>query len=160
MAGKQRHHGQHDTRKKTEHRDRLKDVEQRNHDALSPGVIGGDVSVNQGEGEREDVSNRDAQQGIGRVDRKHRRTARDFDVRIEWAKPGSRQNDDHVEERQTAGKDEKVGDEGPGLSGQQRPWAFAEDARREPGRARHQPSSASGALSAASLCDSRPVSES
>ena len=73
MAGKQRHHGQHDSGKKAEHRDGLENVEQRNHDALRLGVIGRDVPIDQSEGKREDVGHRDAQQGIGRIHRKHGR---------------------------------------------------------------------------------------
>ena len=57
---KQRHHRQHDARQKAEHRNRLQDVEQRNHDALGSRVVRGNIAVHQRERQRQDVSNPDA----------------------------------------------------------------------------------------------------
>ena len=54
----QRDHRQHHAGQKAEHGNRLQDVEQRNHDALGARVIGGDIAVNQREGQREDVGDR------------------------------------------------------------------------------------------------------
>ena len=50
-AGEQGYHRQHDTGQETEHGNGLQDIEQRNHEALSPGIVGGNVSVDERERE-------------------------------------------------------------------------------------------------------------
>ena len=89
------------------------------------GVVSGDVAVNQGEGQRQNVGDCDPQQRIRRVKRKLGGIARNLDVRIERPEPGARQHQNRVEHRQPGGEEEEVGQHRPGLRRQQRPRAFA-----------------------------------
>src|SRR5271166_2548722 len=156
-----RHHREHHARQKAEDRNRLQNVEQRNHDALGLRVIGSNVAVNQREGEREHVRDSDPQQRVSRVHGKFGGIARDLDVRIERAKPCASENEHGVEERKTGSKDDEVGQHRPGLRGQQRPRSLAENANRLPAWTCHQASPRiDTSASASSRWNKRPVSES
>ena len=69
MAGNERDHGQHHGRQKTEHGNRLQNVENRDHPRLDARVVGGDVAVGDGEGQAEQVGNGHAHDGVKGVDR-------------------------------------------------------------------------------------------
>ena len=97
-AGEERHHRQHDAGKKTEYRDRLQDVEQRNHEALGPRIVGGDVTVDQRECQAEQVGDRDAQQRISGVGRQGPEAARDFDLWREGPEPGAADDQHAIEQ--------------------------------------------------------------
>ena len=65
LAGrKERDHGEHDAGKKAEHRDRLQDIEARDHEGFHALAVGGDVAVADGEEEAEQVGEADADDGV------------------------------------------------------------------------------------------------
>ncbi len=57
-AGKQGHHGQHDARKEAEYGNGLQNVEQRDHEPLSPWVVRRDVAVDEREGKAQHIGDR------------------------------------------------------------------------------------------------------
>ena len=74
MVREQRDHRQHHRRQKAEHGDGLQNVENRDHPCLNACIVGGDVSVSDGEDQAEKVSDADAHHGVERVERQRART--------------------------------------------------------------------------------------
>ena len=71
--GNQRDHGQHHRRQKAQHRDRLQNIERRDHERFGPRSVRGDVAVSHGERQAQQVRHRDAHNRIERVQRQHLR---------------------------------------------------------------------------------------
>ncbi len=69
MAGNERDHGQHHGRQKAEHRNRLQNVEDRDHPGLDARIVGGDVAVGDGEDQAEKVGDADAHDGVEGIER-------------------------------------------------------------------------------------------
>ena len=117
MAGNERDHGQHDGRQKTEHRNRLQNVEDRDHPRLDARVIGSDVSVGDGEGQAEHVGDGHAHDGVEGVERQSANGARNGHHRNRFLEPINAGADDGEENRQGARRDAQIDDEGRAASG-------------------------------------------
>ena len=68
VAGDEGDHGEDDGREEAEDGDGLEDVEGGDHPGFDAGIVGGDVSVGDGEGEAEQVGDADADDGVEGVD--------------------------------------------------------------------------------------------
>ena len=97
---KQGNHGHHYRRKKTEDRDGLQGVQKREHVALGAGVVSGDVTVDEGEGQAEHIRNGDAQDGKHRVLRQHPRAQADFGALGDRSHPVVGEREQRVEKRE------------------------------------------------------------
>ena len=113
VAGDKGDHGEDDWREEAEDRDGLEDVEGGDHPGLDAGVVGGDVSVGDGEGKREDVGDADADDGVEGVDGQGADGVGDGDDGDGGAHPIGAEVDDGEEEGEAAGGDADVDDEGP-----------------------------------------------
>ena len=119
---KQRHHGHHYRRKKTEDRDGLQGIQKRKHVALGAGVVSGDVTVDEGESQAEHIRNGDAQYGKHRVLRQHPRTQADFGALGDRSHPVVGEREQRVEKREARQDYRKVGEQRGKLCGKQYPW--------------------------------------
>src|SRR6266481_5008167 len=82
-------HGEHDAGQKAQHRNRLEDVQQRNHDDFGAAGAGGDVAKCESENEAEHVGDADAHQRVKRVKRKHTGILGNPRLRMGGTKPGT-----------------------------------------------------------------------
>ncbi len=70
MPGDERDHGEHHGRQKAQHRNRLQDVQNRNHPWLNARVVSRNVAVADGKCQAERISNGHSHNGVKRVHRK------------------------------------------------------------------------------------------
>ena len=126
-AGKQRHHRQHHARQEAEHGDGLQHVEQGNHEALSFGIVGGDISVNQREGEAERISDSNAQKRVSRIGGERPGAARDFYLRGEGPEPCACHQQHSVEQGDGGREHQQIGEIGNFDPGQLRPEAVGRE---------------------------------
>ena len=115
--GKQRHHGHHHGRQKTQHRDGLQGVEQRNQDALGAGVVRGELAIGDGKDQADEVGGEDPRHREERVLGQHAGVQLDVRLRVDRRGPVVAQRDQAVEQRQPANDDGQVAQQRPRRGG-------------------------------------------
>src|ERR1700676_3663982 len=109
---KKSNHSQHDAGQKAQDRNRLKRIEQRNHDAFSFGVVGRDVSVGDAENQGNEVGNRDSSDRKQGVSWQRSRPEVNFGMRADWGEPIMRHRQKGVEDGESGQENRQVLEEG------------------------------------------------
>src|SRR5712664_4333416 len=86
---KNRDHGEHDSRQEAEHGDRLKNIQQRNHDDFGAPGAGGDVAVGQSKNQAQCIGHADSNEGVKSVEREDAGILRNLDVGMHGPEPGA-----------------------------------------------------------------------
>ena len=146
MARNEGYHCEHNWRKKTKYRDRLKYVEGRNHPRFDAGVVGGRVAVGDCESKTQQVRDADANDGVKGIHGQCADGMRDGNDRDGHSHPILASVDDRKEDGQTACGDTYINDEWPRADHDQRAGERVLEGTFEP----HSDSS----LAATSSCDS------
>ena len=144
----QRHHGQHHAGQKTQHRNRLQNIQHRDHEAFCARVVSGDVTVSHGEDQAQQVSDADAHHGIKSVQRQHFRRGRNGDRGHRMSHPILRNAQHRIKQAQPASGDTQVEKERPGPL--QHQGAGKRRDAEEPGRLAHSACASSTASAVSS----------
>src|SRR5713101_4135810 len=107
-------HGEHDAGQKAQHRNRLEDVQQRNHDDFGAAGAGGDVTKCESENEAEHIGDADAHQRVKRVKRKHTGILGNPRLRMGGTKPGTADGIDPKNRGEHEQKNGDIDQESPG----------------------------------------------
>ena len=114
MAGNKRDHGQHHGRQKAEYGDGLQNIQNRDHPRFNARVVGGDVSVGDGKGETQKVSDADAHHGVESVGRQRADGVRDGHHGDRLPQPVGAGGDNREKECQANGSHAHIDEEWPG----------------------------------------------
>ncbi len=111
---KQRHHRQHHPRQKTQHRNRLQNIQPGNHQRFNPLVVGRHISIADGKNQTKQIRQPNPHNRIKRIQRQRTRALRDHNLRLCAPKPVLRKVDHPVEAREPNPRDAHIQHKRPG----------------------------------------------
>ncbi len=126
---KDRDHGEHDSRQETEHRDGLKNIQQRNQDHFGATGTGGDISVGESEYQAERVGHADSEERVQSVERENMWILRNLDAGMDRAKPGTANRVDSKNRRAHKKKNGDINQERPAPARARGPFHRRRDRR-------------------------------
>src|SRR5216683_2303598 len=110
---KNRDHGEHHSRQEAEHGDRLKNIQQRNHDHFGAAGAGGDVAVSERKNQAECIRDADSNERVQSVERQDAWILRNLRVWTDRAEPGTADGIDTKNRRENKKKNRDVDKKGP-----------------------------------------------